>query len=455
MELPASGRQTPLAFDTWSSRRIGARERLQIPLPDAAGDQVRLTWTDHYGVRAGRVRSRAAVDVRVIDAAGRELAPRAYNSERNSNGLAPDPITFPSAPGGGGLVELREVDGYSDTIELLLERVVDSPVQSPPEGIVVYRAGAEDDATPTTSGGALLAGGGPDSDEATRAAIDAAGRGDVVIVRMDDTGGAYAPYFVGLGARSATEIVLDPRRGNESVEGDELRQLRAAANDGWVESKLDRAELVFFAGGNQTKYVDVFTGTRLATAVNRAVRDRRSVVGGTSAGMHVLGGYVHTPRGRGSSVTSDAALADPYIGAAEIAGTASLDLTRSPFDVPGLENLVFDTHFAQRRRLGRSVVFLARAVTDGLVPLANARVVACDEGTAVFASATGTRVFGPGDATVIRARSLPQTCVDDTPLAWRGVEVWRNAGSVRDVSLEGGTGTLRVANTNSGTIIEE
>lgn len=63
----------------------------------------------------------------------------------------------------------------------------------------------------------MLAGGGADHDQATSALIEAGGRGDAVILRMDDSGGGYATYFVERGAHSATEIALDAEGGNEDV----------------------------------------------------------------------------------------------------------------------------------------------------------------------------------------------------------------------------------------------
>lgn len=292
---------------------------------------------------------------------------------------------------------------------------------TPPSGLLVYRAGLTGvDARPQTSQGVLLAGGGPDNDSAMTAAITSAGGGDAVVLRMDDTGGAYAPYLVSLGAASATELVFDSADGNDSVSGTKLAGLRALADSTYVERLLARAELVFFAGGNQTKYVDVFRATRLATAVDALVQ-RGGVVGGTSAGMHVLSGVVHTPRGTGNSITSSLALRDPYIAVGELSGTASLEFSPGPFRVPGLETFVLDTHFSQRGRLGRETVFVAREIRDGLATVAAARGLACDEGTAVLLDASGARVFGSGSGgvTLMIPGAAPDRCEDNRTLDWR------------------------------------
>ena len=318
----------------------------------------------------------------------------------------------------------------------------------PPSGLLVYRAGLTGtDARPQTSRGVLLAGGGPDNDAAMTAAITSAGRGDAVVLRMDDTGGAYAPYLVSLGAASATELVFDAADGNDSVSGTKLAGLRALADSTYVERLLGRAELVFFAGGNQTKYVDVFRGTRLATSVDALVQ-RGGVIGGTSAGMHVLSGVVHTPRGAGNSITSSLALRDPYIAVGEVSGTASLEFSPGPFHVPGLETFVLDTHFSQRGRLGRETVFVAREIRDGLASAAAARGLACDEGTAVLLDASGARVFGSGTAglTMVVPTAAPDRCEDNRTLDWRTeLDLVRVPGSNTQPStfdLRTGTGAL-------------
>lgn len=358
-----------------------------------------------------------------------------------------------NVPEGGNDASLPEAPTVSDDAGVSPD--VPSPEDAslaepgpPPNGLLVYRAGLTGtDARPQTSRGVLFAGGGPDNDAAMTAAITSAGRGDAVVLRMDDTGGAYAPYLVSLGAASTTELVFDEQDGNDSVDGAKLAALRALADSPYVERLLARAELVFFAGGNQTKYVDVFRATRLAAAVDALVQ-RGGVIGGTSAGMHVLSGVVHTPRGAGNSITSSLALRDPYITVGELSGTASLEFSPGPFHVPGLETFVLDTHFSQRGRLGRETVFVAREIRDGLATVAAARGLACDEGTAVLWDANGARVFGSGTGgvTLVIPAAAPDRCEDNRTLDWRTeLELVRVPGSNTQPStfdLRTGTGAL-------------
>lgn len=425
--------RTIRADGTWQRVDVRPRETRRLAIVLDAGEHA-ITWTDHYGYRPGRPRPRCTLDVRVVDRDGRALTETAHNSSQNDNGAAPDPLLLRVARRTEVRIELREIDGYADDVEIKIDRAAGDALGAPPAGLLVHTAGdVTDDARPTTRPAIGLAGGGPDHEGAMRVLLEAAGRGDVVVLRMNDTGGAYATWFHSLGARSVRELVFDPDAGNTDVAPQRLAAVRARADARWTEQIVDRAEMVFIAGGNQTKYADAWRDTALARAVTRLAR--RGAVGGTSAGMHVLAGLVHTPRGAGDSVTSGIALRDPYIRPEEHRGTASLELGASPFTVEPLAGWIADTHWSQRDRLGRSLVFLARALEDGARPLGQLSLAACDEGVAVVIDEPSrARVFAPatgGGASFFRPDAAPEVCADDRPLEWRaGVPVLRVEGSV-------------------------
>jgi cyanophycinase len=409
----------------WQTFRIDARRTRRLEASLEATTRYRLTWTDHWGHPPDRRRPAVALDVRVLDPEGRALGPAVHNSTNNDNGRAPDPLEVAPSRAGRFVVEITEVADYHDTFELKLERIAPVPAvaEEPPVGIIVHEAGdTRADALVAPVGAIALAGGGADNDAAMRALVESGANGDAVVLRMNDTGGAYASYFRGLGARSVREIVFDPEHGNDDVEGAALARLRERADSPWTERVVDRAEIVFIAGGNQTKYLDVWKGTRLASALARLAA-RRGAIGGTSAGMHVLGGLVHTPRGGGNSITSAIALADPYVARGELPGTASLELSDAAFAPALLSDVITDTHWAERDRLGRSIVFLARALRDGARPLGALRLVACDEGTALVVDSSGVgRVFGPesggGAASFFAPDRAPDVCEDNRALEW-------------------------------------
>ena len=80
-------------------------------------------------------------------------------------------------------------------------------------------------------------------------------------------------------------------------------------------------------------------------------------------------------------------LANPYF--------ERVTLEREFLKVPHLENLITDSHFAKRDRMGRSLGFLARIMKDGWS--SSPREVAIDEKSAVLVEADGkARVVGTG-----------------------------------------------------------
>lgn len=91
--------------------------------------------------------------------------------------------------------------------------------------------------------------------------------------------------------------------------------------------------------------------------LDQHVKDGKPL-GGTSAGLAILGqvGYGALD---GTSLTSPRALADPL--------AASVTLDGGFLHLPFLDSVITDTHFAERNRFGRLIVFLARARHDGLI----------------------------------------------------------------------------------------
>ena len=148
---------------------------------------------------------------------------------------------------------------------------------------------------------------------------------------------------------------------------------------------LASADIVFFEGGDQANYVR-WQGGDLIQAV-QAVYDRGGIVGGTSAGLAVLGGIVY------DSVAADKLLPDDAL-------VQSADAARNPFEssisfttgflkFPYLADTITDTHFAKRDRFGRLAAFMARAMGDNLVTGPHVYGVAVDERSALVVDAHG------------------------------------------------------------------
>lgn len=279
----------------------------------------------------------------------------------------------------------------------------------------------------------LMGGGGKDSG-ALRWMAERAGHGHCVV----------------LDVRVHPDELTNPESTTRSIaEIDGFRRLttlvvdgREKANHPTVALFLDQADAIFLPGGDQTRYWETWQGTEIQGVINRRLAARSLVLGGSSAGMHIMGGIVHTP-GPGRSVTSQEALEDPYLEADPVAERAGITFQQRFLLVPGLANTVTDTHWSERDRMGRSIAFLARIIQDGLRTWETASVLACDEGVAACFDRRGaSRIFGSGTGSAFRitATCHPQVCRPGEPLSWfapgGALVVQRVSGT------PGGTGSL-------------
>lgn len=278
----------------------------------------------------------------------------------------------------------------------------------PKKTYVSYLTGNAADATPPLFGPALLlGGGGTDVDAAFQATIDkvrgctsCAATIDVVILRSTGADG-YNPYLYAMnGVDSVETFVIDSP---------------TQSADPAVVAKVQNAELVFFAGGDQCDYVDNFKGTPVEAAV-RAVYARGGAVGGTSAGLAIQGDYAYDACTSASGVTSSAALSNPF--------SKEISFTNDFFDWAPLTQVVTDSHFVTRDRMGRLMVFLARQIQDGTTNTAWGLGV--DEQTSLVVDANGVAtVVGVGAAYLVLADHPATVCQAKRPLSYSGFKVWK------------------------------
>ena len=257
--------------------------------------------------------------------------------------------------------------------------------------------------------GYALMGGGQDQDAAFRWMCDRAGGGDFVVLRASGTD-AYNPYIRDLcpGLSSEGTIIITSRQG---------------ASQPFVAEKIRTAAAVFIAGGSQDNYVNFWQGTPLEEALNSAIQ-RGVPVGGTSAGLAVLGEYSFAALK--DTVKSSEALSNPF--------HERVTITRDFLHVPFMDGKITDSHFVARDRMGRLIAFLARIVTDGWTRAP--RGIGIDEKTAVLVDADGSaRVTGVGAAYFLRTPGPPERCVPNAALTYRNVSVYR---------LTAGAGTFNV-----------
>ncbi|SHE79101.1 cyanophycinase [Microbulbifer donghaiensis] len=228
-----------------------------------------------------------------------------------------------------------------------------------PGGLTRYLTGSEADiCVEQGEGGLLVMGGGSDVDAAfTRRVKPLLAGGDVVVLRTSGSDG-YNDYLQQLlGADSVETLIVDRRQ---------------YADDDYVAWAVRSAEFVWIAGGDQSEYLNQWQGTLLQQALDEVLA-RGGVLGGTSAGAAVQSEHIYDPDGVLGIYSSEAVtdLCHEYI-----------NISTGFLSTPAMQNLIIDTHFAERDRMGRLMVFMA-----GLPP--GIRGIGVDEATSIFFSTDG------------------------------------------------------------------
>lgn len=275
-----------------------------------------------------------------------------------------------------------------------------------PGGLKSWLTGSAADACrPLTGPGLLLMGGGPDVDEAFSGRIrPALAGGDVVVIRTSGSNG-YNEYLYGVLAADSVETLLV-----DTV---------TKANAAYVDWAVRSADFVWIAGGDQSDYLDRWQGTALQQAV-RHVYDKGGLVGGTSAGLAVLGDVIYDPDGV-TAVISSEAVTDPC--------HPSILLSEHFLDLPLLGGIVADTHFEARDRMGRLLTFMARIGGGTLLPTRQPITgIGVDEATSLFLDKAGQGVVdGQGAAYVLRedAGTTRTQVACGRPVVYSGVRRYR------------------------------
>ena len=292
-----------------------------------------------------------------------------------------------------------------------------------------YISGNADDVKRETQGGLLLAGGGTDQPDAFRWLIRKAGGGDIVVLRASGSDG-YHSFVMRLGAV-------------DSIESFVVRS-REAASDSALLDRLRKAEAIFFAGGDQSRYVRFFKDTEIETIVNDAAK-RGVPIGGTSAGLAILSEFSYAALNE--SVTTATAVADPF--------HADITLDRNFLTLPHMAGIITDSHVIERGRLGRTVAFMARLKRDGWLGDRPARAIAVDRETAVLVEPDGSAsIVGPKTAHFMEARSGPQACEQGRPLTYFPVSVYTvtNASRFNLATWTGSGGSPEVMTVKDGIV---
>ncbi|RFS21072.1 cyanophycinase [Chitinophaga silvatica] len=275
------------------------------------------------------------------------------------------------------------------------------------------------DVVTPTKGGVVLIGGGGNVDGAFRWMIDRSGGGDVVVLTASGNDG-YNIDIDSLGKVNSVETL--------NITSREL------ANNDTVAHIIRNAEMLFIAGGDQSRYMNQWRGTKVNEAINYLLREKKVPVGGTSAGCAILTGWYYS--GENGSAVSDSVLANPY---ADLVTVYNNDFLHAPF----LEGVISDQHYLKRHREGRHVTFMSRIIKDaGIYP----KGIAPDEKTAVCIDENGmATIYGVSKAVFLTTSNdkAPEYCEKNRPLEWNhagtAIKVYEIQGSAD------GNGTFSVA----------
>lgn len=282
-----------------------------------------------------------------------------------------------------------------------------------------YFTGNITDIVSTPTGGICIMGGATEPDNAMRWFLERANGGDVLVMRASGSDG-YNDYLyseLGVAINSVETIVFNDA---------------SASNEAYIQQRIEQAEAIWFAGGNQWNYISYWRNSPIDSLIQQAVADRNIVLGGTSAGMAIQGGYYFSAQN--GTITSAEALANPFDN--------NLTIDSASF-IPNslLTNVITDTHYDNPDRRARHITFLARiATTYGVA----AKGIACEEYTAVCIAPNGmARIFGSYpdyddiayflQPNCALADANPELCLPNTPLTWyhngEAVKVYKVPGT--------------------------
>lgn len=185
----------------------------------------------------------------------------------------------------------------------------------------------------------LLVGGGTERDTpnswstpAFQWAINQAPNRKAIIVHYQTESTFYPTYLTNVcGAVAAKNLIINSANANLQATYDTLMNY----------------DFIFFRGGDQSFYYNYYKNTKTSQAINAKFL-AGGVIGGSSAGLHILSGVVYNATD--VSVTPVEAM----INIANPAITLSNDL----FNL--FPNYVFDSHVAERGRFPRTIGFMAK-----------------------------------------------------------------------------------------------
>lgn len=188
-----------------------------------------------------------------------------------------------------------------------------------------------------SQGSLVLIGGGGESnggwsDSPYVWALDQSQNRKVAVIYYSNSTSWITEYFMDLGASDTAKFDID----NLTL-----------ANSQATYDSLMQYDVFFIKGGDQWHYYNTWKNTKVEDAITDKF-NQGGVIMGTSAGMAILSEVVFTAEN--GTVYPDEALADPY---------NLIDIALNDDFLGIFQGYIFDTHFVERGRFARLLVFMA------------------------------------------------------------------------------------------------
>lgn len=253
--------------------------------------------------------------------------------------------------------------------------------------------------TGTTEPALMLMGGGKWPHKAFAWFAAKGGHGHFVILRASGTEEMQQELYTEVGGVASVQTLVF--------------NSREPATDPAVLDIVRHADGIFIAGGDQANYVRFWKGTPLNAALNEHVADGKPI-GGTSAGLAILGEYGYGALD-GGSIESKDALRDPLGEAVTMVGDF--------MHMPNMQHVITDTHFNIRDRLGRLIAFIANLRHAGKADMIGLGV---DQDAALCVDGGGIgRLFtiNNGFAWLVQPHGAPDRIEPGNALEYRGTRI--------------------------------
>lgn len=251
-----------------------------------------------------------------------------------------------------------------------------------------------------------LGGGGPDVDDAIQWMIDQVRGGynsdkkvNVLVIRAAGNDDYNQLIYRMRGVNYVETLIIKNKQEANRID---------------VFDKVRNAGVIFFAGGDQCAYIRNWKNTKLEVAV-KSVYDKGGAIGGTSAGAMIQSEFIYDSCACEDSIETYEALDDPY---------GKITFSYNFFQWQYLRRTVIDTHFDERKRMGRIMVFIARQIQDGISPTALG--IAIGEETSLLVDKYGiAKVMGKGAVYFVLGDHPPEVCQPGEPLTYYDFKIWR------------------------------